>query len=269
MSVAGNKYTALTGGGVGALDAVAGTGLADGDIAIVMTGTAIYFYQLDADSGLTESSPTVIAPDIDAGTKRWILQQVPQTNTVPVGVVTAFIGGYFTSASNGGFTNVIGNSASAVNTLLNASGWYVCDGASLNLGTSSIFNGSGRYLPNLTDARFIMGYSSAGTVGGSSTNDHTHTGPSHSHSVSSETLTISQMPSHTHTYYTGIDGAGYAHPYADQVNPSGKTTGAQGGGGSHNHGGATGSSGTGNTGSASLTENRPQFLSALYIMKVA
>lgn len=66
---------ALTGGAAGALDDVDGTGLNDGDGAIVKIPTSgeVYEYTLDADSGATESSPNVIAPDANAGNKRWLL----------------------------------------------------------------------------------------------------------------------------------------------------------------------------------------------------
>jgi hypothetical protein len=65
--------TVLTGGGTGALDAIDGAGLADLDIAMVVTPTGTYIYSLDADSALAESSPYVISPDSNAGNKRWVL----------------------------------------------------------------------------------------------------------------------------------------------------------------------------------------------------
>jgi len=65
--------TALTGGTSDALDGIDGAVLADLDSAIVITSTGAYVYSLDADSGATESSPNVIAPDINADDKRWIL----------------------------------------------------------------------------------------------------------------------------------------------------------------------------------------------------
>jgi len=66
----------LTGGGTGALDAIDGANLNDLDMAIVVTGSNVYIYSLDADSGAAESSPNVISPDANAGNKRWILVQV-------------------------------------------------------------------------------------------------------------------------------------------------------------------------------------------------
>lgn len=76
--MANNFYGAilLTGGATGALDAIDGAGLVDLDAAIVQTDGAVYFYHLDATSGAAESSPGVVSPDDNAGTKRWILQKV-------------------------------------------------------------------------------------------------------------------------------------------------------------------------------------------------
>ena len=63
----------LTGGAAGALDLIDGTALNDLDMAYVVTADLFYTYTLDADSGASESSPDVISPDTNAGTKRWIL----------------------------------------------------------------------------------------------------------------------------------------------------------------------------------------------------
>ena len=67
-------YIALTGGGDGALDSLDGNLLKDGDGAVcIIPGTNEYYaFTLDEDSGAAESSPDVIAPDNNAGTKRWI-----------------------------------------------------------------------------------------------------------------------------------------------------------------------------------------------------
>jgi hypothetical protein len=65
---------AITGGSDGALDALDGAALNDGDIALVaVTGDKLYCYYLDEDSGEAESSPDIISPDSNAGDKRWIL----------------------------------------------------------------------------------------------------------------------------------------------------------------------------------------------------
>ena len=68
--------TEFTGGTANALDGVDGAVLEGGEHAIVINGGKVYFYILDADSGLAEDVPNVIAPDLNAGDKRWILQGV-------------------------------------------------------------------------------------------------------------------------------------------------------------------------------------------------
>lgn len=66
---------ALTGGGEGALDAIDGALLATGDVAIIGTSDRDgYMYVLLA-TGDEESSPDVITPDRNAGSKRWHLVQ--------------------------------------------------------------------------------------------------------------------------------------------------------------------------------------------------
>ena len=82
-----NTYgkAALTGGASDALDGIDGSGLNDLDRSIVMIqGTGVYFYILDDDSGAAESSPDVISPDNNAGTKRWILHNFVGTSTYVV-----------------------------------------------------------------------------------------------------------------------------------------------------------------------------------------
>lgn len=74
------KKTALTGGTETALDGIDGDLLNDGDFAFVMLSGIVYVYELDADSGAAESSPSVISPDSNAGTKRWILQSPPSAS---------------------------------------------------------------------------------------------------------------------------------------------------------------------------------------------
>jgi len=197
-----------------------------------------------------------------------------------VGQISAFVGGYFTNGANGGFTSVLGNTASNINTLLNPDGFYVCDGSALNLPDSPIFNGSGRYLPNLSDSRFIQGSLSAGGSGGSSTMSHTHTiyhthGMSHTHNTRSLTLSVAHLAYHRHgiTYYGG--GAGTGLLGGRNSGAVGVYSGYAGSNSAHNHGAtysssisSTGGSSASSSGGATVTENRPKFLSAVYVMKV-
>jgi hypothetical protein len=66
--------TGLIGGEATKLDSIDGAVLVDGDAAFVNVSNVQYIYRLDADSGAVESSPNIIAPDTNPGTKRWILQ---------------------------------------------------------------------------------------------------------------------------------------------------------------------------------------------------
>lgn len=75
MASKGFGAIGLTGGGTGALDAIDGDLLSDGDVALVVDAVNNFFYAytLEASSGAAEASPTVISPDTNAGTKRWVL----------------------------------------------------------------------------------------------------------------------------------------------------------------------------------------------------
>lgn len=73
MSSKVKGFIALTGGGVGSLDAIDGAGLADKDYAFGVVDGVQHCYWLDYDSGAAENSPYIIAPDVNAGNKRWIL----------------------------------------------------------------------------------------------------------------------------------------------------------------------------------------------------
>lgn len=75
--MANKAYAAitLTGGGTGALDAIDGAGLVDGDLAFVIdaVNNVVQLYTLNASVGGASSSPTLIPPSLNAGTKRWEL----------------------------------------------------------------------------------------------------------------------------------------------------------------------------------------------------
>lgn len=78
MASKGYGAIALTGGGTGALDKIDGSILNDGDVAKVTDAVndIKYEYTLNASSGAAESSPLVISPDNNAGTKRWVLTSI-------------------------------------------------------------------------------------------------------------------------------------------------------------------------------------------------
>ena len=75
--------TGLTGGSATTdLDGVDGNKLVDGDVAFVYTGGKKYEYLLNATGGAAESSPNVIVPDTNPGTKNWELQSIVSASLV-------------------------------------------------------------------------------------------------------------------------------------------------------------------------------------------
>lgn len=104
---------------------------------------------------------------------------------VPVGSIIAWLPGYFANGSNGTYAGVA---------IALPDYWKECTGDALNDSDSPIFNGAGRYLPNLTDSRFLMGNTAgnAGVIGGDNSSfDHTHafTQPS-AHTITQPTFTV-------------------------------------------------------------------------------
>lgn len=200
----------------------------------------------------------------------------------PQGSILPWVPGYFTDGSNGGYTNALGtaNTVASANTYLNASGWYVCDGAAVNDAASAIFNGAGRYLPNLTDSRFLMGSTAAGTIGGSNTLvDHLHgftlTAAGQTHTGNS--ASVSNPGDHYHAQNAArYDAIGVCNTIGAGNTAQGTistNTGLDGGHGhtvsiSHTHADSAVSGSIGTGAVPSSTENRPKFLSCFYIMRV-
>jgi len=156
------------------------------------------------------------------------------------GMIVPFCPGYFGDGGNGSYQYVLGsaNTVAGANAYLNPLGWYVCDGAVPNEGDSAIWDQAGRYLPNLTDDRFIMGDTVAGGTGGSNTNSHTHDVdcPNTESGGPSATVEVN---------YDGGATAKANDTHTHDVDVDSKTSSA-----------------------ASNTENRPKYLGCLYIVKV-
>jgi len=215
----------------------------------------------------------------------------------PEGMIIPWIGGYFTDGANGGYTRVLGgsNDPTGINALLNAAGWYVCDGSALNIGTSTIYNGAGRYLPNLTDDRFLMGDNAIGMIGGSSSSAHAHpvgtlvNAAEAAHTHAKGTLAVDDVGDHNHsvdppsttsgpssdnTAWYGTTGqANPISTHTHDVNIAPFNSGDAGGHG-HTLSGATAAGSShnhaisGSVGAATVTENRPVFLSVIYLQYV-
>jgi hypothetical protein len=64
-------FNAIT-GGVNSLDSVDGNRLRNGDRGYTIVAGVFKVYYLDATSGAADNGTTIIAPDLNPGTKRWI-----------------------------------------------------------------------------------------------------------------------------------------------------------------------------------------------------
>jgi len=130
----------------------------------------------------------------------------------PIGSILSWIPGYFIDGNNSTYNNVlsISNTASGANIYLNPLGWYVCDGSAVNDSSSPIFNGIGKYLPNLTDNRFLEGMNVGGVVGGTNTAIHTHNATPDISVVTQPAVTI---PGHYHGITNLSMGGDSSHHY--------------------------------------------------------
>ena len=138
-----------------------------------------------------------------------LIGQYSGMGAVPVGVILPWISGYFTAGTNTGHTPVLASAdtIAAANTYLNPFGYYVCDGSVLNVTGSPIWNAAGRYLPNLTDSRFLMGATAIGAAANGGSNvmaDHKH---------ANTNLTVASESSHTHGVGTFTNATEAAHTH--------------------------------------------------------
>jgi hypothetical protein len=82
MAITSYNCTLLTGGTAAAL--------LDGDRAFCAVAGVEYYYVLDDNLGGAESSPRLILPDVNPGTKVWVLQQVNADGAVLKGGTNTF-----------------------------------------------------------------------------------------------------------------------------------------------------------------------------------
>ncbi len=141
----GFTYTkrGLTGGATSDLDGIDGDDLANGYTAIVITSTSYYVYFLDATDGSAESSPDIIAPDSNPGTKRWLLQNSASEYTASVAEINRIADGITATAAevnlvaDGVNVNVVPELLASVDGLLATDTEInnVCDGVSSPIAT--------------------------------------------------------------------------------------------------------------------------------------
>ena len=189
----------------------------------------------------------------------------------PIGSIVAYLPGYFNTAGN----NTTNTSYVAVNPTL-SSCWRVCDGTICNESESTIFNAAGRYLPYLTDSRFLMGSTLPTT--GMAMVGCTQTGGVGTRDSNTLTLTTTELPAHTHSWSGSVSGG--AHDSHSLYLLGGSTIGTWGlvagitdyatfstiaGGGAHSHS-VSGSNVA--TAAASAFDIRPKYLTITYIIRV-
>lgn len=174
---------ALTGNTSGSLDSIDGNDLANGDVCQTITATTFYVHYLDASSGAGESSPDVVIPDDNAGSKRWILITQGDAEMAAMAQLTPTDGNYIVGdgstwvAENGNtartslglgtgdsptFTNVTGSTSVIANTsvLPDASGDATWGSTSLEWGHGYIADDKKIYLGS--DQDFSMEYDEDG-----------------------------------------------------------------------------------------------------------
>jgi hypothetical protein len=177
---------------------------------------------------------------------------------VPVGAIIAWMPGYFADGSNGTYTGV---------SITLSSWWKECDGAALSLIESPYLGGTGHYLPNLTDDRFLMGdvSGSAGGIGG---------GEGHYHGMGTGAdLNITASGNHNHSFIS--DGGSSPSILNIKVNAAGditKTSTQQINSATHTHaaGDFSGNIGlvTGGVDGNVAEAIKPKYLSVRYIQRI-
>lgn len=140
---------------------------------------------------------------------------VSNTNgLVPIGSIIPCAPGYFNAVANGGGWVVAGpatNTIADMNVYI-GDAYRVADGTAPNTGESPIFNTAARFMPDLTDGRFLMGNTTAGSVGGQTNVTlieanlpaHAHAMGSHNHSLSglASNVTLTGTTSFASTAHT-------------------------------------------------------------------
>ena len=233
------------------------------DASETVKGIAFAATAAEVEAGETDPSRDGAATFVTPETIKNIPSGLPDINTAADGdVLTAVPGGGGelapvwkapTGGGGGGVpSGVICLWSGSVSSIDPA--WALCDGT----------NGT----PDLRD-KFVVGAGlnyAPGASGGAKM--HAHTGAAASSTIGGETgattLTIAQMPSHTHTVKS--NGTGNGISLATAQADGAKTTGATGGGGSHTHS----LSNTSHSHNVTIddADNLPPYYALAYIMKL-
>jgi hypothetical protein len=88
-------------------------------------------------------------------------------NVVPIGTIISWSGNYFSAQNNGGVSSCfITNNLTTIDSYLLKRGFKICDGTEFYDNNSPIFNANGRFLPKITDDRFLMGSNTNSAIPG-------------------------------------------------------------------------------------------------------
>lgn len=213
------------------------------------------YYMQFGDSGVTDP-----VEDSDMVPKKWA-----EDRLTPVGSIVPYLPGYFADGLNGTYTGVA---------LTLPDNWRICDGSSPLVAASPIFNVAGRYLPNLTDDRFLMGSNTGiGDIGGTNSAAHSHTVPPHHHDGTTAGINDGGLGTHTHNFNAYETPGGTSLSKVHGAVASTITTGPPSSI-AHEHSFTTSGGGILVSGSnlvtndSIVTDNRPKFLTTKYITRI-
>jgi hypothetical protein len=207
---------------------------------------------------------------------------VDSSSTVPIGSIIAYLPGYFTATSNAGYTGVS-------QTL--SDNWKICDGSVITDVSSPFYSSSPtHYVPNLTNARFLMGSTVpvlddvlyGGTIlltlVAANIPQHTHTLSGHTHTWSDVTSGASNQSLNHYHYYYGylltLSGGGNtlgvntSTTYSNPFNTDNSASLIHGHPASGTNSICTDASGISPSTAAEAFVLWPQFLTATYIMRI-
>jgi len=280
---------------------------------IVTTAPNAGQVRIDYNSGLlvfnVADNGTECAVDYDGGGSVASKENIQETVNaatelvMPIGAIIFIAPGYFSATGNGGsWTCIHTNTVAGLKTYLTDNGYTnfkVCDGLELNDVDSPIYNGAGRYLPDLTDSRFLRGSTTSGGVANSSGSatsanesahthtmqNHTHSIPNHQHSLTGDTAwaqivmdagtDVIEMRANTSvTSYTGnrtvtlsenITSTGSSRTSAAAVSGTTSTDGSSTSGAPSNN---TTAAGSAHNHTITVSSVEPKYLAGWYIMRV-
>lgn len=140
-------------GTTGAMKSIDGDDLSDLDMCFTLDSGTLRIYQLDEDSALPESSPSVVAPTDNAGDKRWILQpmEADPFTTLANDATPSVLGGK--NFLTGGTTTITDFDDGVTGQLIKVVAEH---SVTITDGTNIFLNGSTNYVMAATDTLTLL-----------------------------------------------------------------------------------------------------------------